>query len=445
MGFIDNLQNLAAQLGVGKSKLAADTFALGVVSDIVLTNMYRSDWMSRKIIDIPVPDMLRPWRAWNATDKLITAIEDAEKRHAVKAKVMYAMKAARLYGGAGILIGADTGNPAQPLNIDRIGKGQLRYLTVLPRRVLTPWSIVADPQSPDFGLPQKYQMSTTNGGTIDIHPSRVLRFVGNDRLDFDLNADGWGDSILFAIYDAIHNAALTQTGIAEMVHEAKIDVISVENLGAQLANSAGTDALVKRFRTAATLKSINNMLLLDAKEKWDRKQTSFTTLPDVLDRYLQIVAGAADIPATRLLGVSPKGLGSTGEHDQTNYYDMLASVREDHVTPILARLDRILWRDAIGAEPDGEVFYEWRPLWQPTEKERADVAKTKADTTKVYMDIGILPDDAMAKGIANQLIEDGVYPGIEAELAKVQSAPDGFGEDETEDDPPAPGKPKRGG
>jgi len=438
MKLIDGLQNLVAQIATGKSKAQHDKFAAAQIADDQLIAMYCGDWMARKIIDMPVADMLRPWRAWQASPEQITAIEAAEKRHFVKAKVAQAMRAARLYGGAGIIIGADTANPAAPLNRNAIGRGGLKYLAVVPRRMLASNGLETNIESEYFNRPKSYQFSTSYNGVVEIHPTRVLRFIGNERLAFDTDHDGWADSLLLAIYDAIHNAALTQSAIAELIHEAKIDVISVPNLGAALSSQGGTNDMAKRFANAAALKSINNMLLLDAEEKWDRKQTSFAGLTDVLRTYLEIVAGAADIPATKLLGTAAKGLNATGEGDLTNYYDSLAGERDEAVQPVMDILDDILWRDATGAPKPADVFCEWRPLWQMSAKDQSAVAKAKAETSKIYVDLGILPDDVMAQGIANQLIEDAVYPGIEAELAKVQSAEPSAGEDETEsDNPPA--------
>lgn len=431
---VDSLQNLAANLGGGRAKTAGDAFVMASVNQANLAAMYRSDWMARKIVDMPVQDMLRPWRAWETDASQVATIEAQEKRFDVRARVGKAMRAARLYGGAGILIGADSAKPSEPLDVTTVKRGGLQHLTVLPCYQLQATEIETDPYSPHYGLPRAYTLASARGGSIQIHPSRVIRFEGADSLDFEQNGTGWPDSHLLSVYDAIHHAALTSAGIAELVHEAKIDVISIPNLGSQLGTEAGTQMLTKRFQTANALKSINNMLLLDDKEKWDRKQTSFAGLTDVLDRYLQIVAGAADIPSTRLLGTSAKGLGSTGEHDTRNYYDMLAGVRADKIDAAMQRLDAVLWQDAGGSVPT-DAYYEWRPLWQPTDKERADVAKVKADTTKIYSDMGLLPDDVLARGVANQLIEDAVYPGIEDDLAAVQSASNGALADPAENDP----------
>jgi phage-related protein (TIGR01555 family) len=328
---------------------------------------------------------------------------------------------ARLYGGSGIIIGADVADPSQPLRPNRIGRGGLKYLTVVSRFDLSVTEIDRDPASTTFGEPKFYTLSSLNGGAVNIHPSRVLRFTGSDRLDIDFNADGWGDSVLMAMYDAVHHAALSQAGIAEMIHEAKVDVIKVPNLGSALSTEEGTKALTTRFTNANILKSINNMLLLDSQEEWDRKQTSFAALPDILDRYLQIVSGAADIPATRLLGQAPRGLNATGDSDMRNYYDMVVAMREQAIGRQLAYLDQILWIDAIGSIPK-DVYPEWEPLWQLTPGEKATIALQKAQATNIYGTLNIMPEEALRAGVQNQLIEDGTYPGLEAAIEQLRLA-----------------------
>lgn len=420
MKFIDNMSNFIAQLGVGKSKAAQDQFIMREFTRNELMALYRSDWIGRKVIDAPVFDMFREWRVWQAQNAKIEAMEQAEDHHQVRNKLSLALRMARLYGGAAIIIGADVANPSEPLRPNRIGRGGLKYLTVVSRFDLSVTEIDRDPSSPTFGQPLFYTLASLNGGAVNIHPSRVLRFIGSDRLDIDFNQDGWGDSVLMAMYDAIHHAALSQAGIAELIHEAKVDVIRVPNLGSALSSDEGTKALTTRFTNANMLKSINNMLLLDSQEEWDRKQTSFTGLPDILDRYLQIVSGAADIPATRLLGQAPKGMNATGDSDMRNYYDMVVAMREQAVGRQLAYLDQILWLDATGTIPK-DAYPEWEPLWQMTPKELADVAYVKAQATQIYGMLNIMPEEALRSGVQNQLIEDGTYPGLEAAIEQLRS------------------------
>ena len=55
---------------------------------------------------------------------------------------------------------------------------------------------------------------------------------------------------------------------------------------------------------------------------------SFTGLSDIYESFMMDMAGAAEIPATKLFGRSPQGFNSTGESDLRNYYDMIASLQE---------------------------------------------------------------------------------------------------------------------
>ena len=83
----------------------------------------------------------------------------------------------------------------------------------------------------------------------------------------------------------------------------------------------GSGSVVQRFYDAvhaAAMKSINNLLLLGDGETWSRQAIDFGGLPEMVRCFLQVAAGAADIPVTRLLGQSPSGLSATGESDTRN-------------------------------------------------------------------------------------------------------------------------------
>ena len=65
------------------------------------------------------------------------------------------------------------------------------------------------------------------------------------------------------------------------------------------------------------------------------------------------VAGAAEIPATKLFGRSPQGFQSTGESDLRNYYEMVAGLQERHLRPALDRLLPVMAMSCWGFLPDG--------------------------------------------------------------------------------------------
>src|SRR5690606_10479478 len=75
-----------------------------------------------------------------------------------------------------------------------------------------------------------------------------------------------------------------------------------------------------------------------------------------------------------------------------------------------------LIRSALGSRP-ADIFFNWRSLWQTSEKERADIGKTTADTIKTISDTGLLPEDVLSKVAVNMLTEAGVAPSLEGEMA----------------------------
>ena len=189
------------------------------------------------------------------------------------------------------------------------------------------------------------------------------------------------------------------------------------------ATAEDRSRLIARFELAALLKSMNNVLLLDEKEVWNRKEANFSMLPQVLESFLTTVSGAADIPATRMLGQSPKGLNATGESDLRNYYDKIAADQNTILGPSLAPLDACIQASALGSIP-GDIFYQWKPLWQPTAKEAAEIEKAEADTLTAIVNSGTVPDAAMAKAQQNRMIESGRWPGLEKALEEAAAAGD---------------------
>ena len=119
-----------------------------------------------------------------------------------------------------------------------------------------------------------------------------------------------------------------------------------------------------------------NAVVLDGEEEWQRIGVDFNGMPEILQMYLQIAAGAADIPVTRFVGMSPAGLNATGESDLANYYDRIHSDQELRLTPALEKLDIAIQRSALG-KFDPDIFYEWNSLWQMTDEAKAAIAKTQ--------------------------------------------------------------------
>lgn len=408
----DTLTNLTSGLGTAADKNTANVFGLVLMNYAELVMAFRGDWLCGKIIKIPAQDATREWRMWNAEKEQITALQDEEKRFNVKGKVREALIKARLLGGAAILIGVKNDkNWDQELNLEAIKKGDLEYLNVFDRTEIGTMEIERDMLSPYYGEPKFYTLTGT-AQTQKIHPSRVVRFVGNPLPVRSLEVDGWGDSVLQGVNTAVKNAALSCEGIATLINEASVDVIKVPDFMANVATSEYRSRIIERFTLAKISQSIIRARLIDAAEEWETRQINFSNLPQTIQIFLQVAAGAADIPATRLLGASPDGLNATGAGDLRNYYDNVADKQKNELEPALARLDQVLIRSALGTVPPG-IAYDWISLWQPTEAEKAATRLSNSQTLANVVNTGLVPSEVLAPGALNMLIEDGFLPGLE--------------------------------
>ncbi len=418
--FSDKLVNLVANLGTERDKASSSIYAPTLLSEQELSNAYRGAWLPRKIVDIPPLDATRRWRGWQASKEQIEKLEAEEKRLDVRRKVKQAMTRARLFGGSAIYIGTGDRDTSLPLDPERVKQGGIKYLTVMSKRKLAPGDIEQDPQSDLFDRPKWY---TLTGSQIQVHPSRLIIFIGAELPDPELDVGveyGWGDSVLQSILDTIKQSDSTMANVASLVFEAKVDVIKIPDFMNQLQDPAYKNQVLERLRLAAMAKGINGQILLDAQEEYDSKSASFGSLPDVIDRFLQAVAGAADIPLTRLAGQSPAGMSSTGESDLRNYYDRIQAMQELDMRPALSTLDECLIRSALGAR-DPKIHYAWLPLWQSTAAEKSENGKRTAETIKTLKESGLFPEEALSKAATNVLVEESVLPGLEAAIAEYGS------------------------
>jgi len=433
MWLADTLKSLVTGLGTSKDKSTSLGYVFVPIGDDQLNAMHRSDWLARKVVDIIPNDMTREWREWQATNEQIEAIEAVEKlpEISLQPKVTMALQKARLFGGAAIYMGMRDGAPDKELLVENVKKGDLLYLHVLDRSKVTTGPLITDVRSVYYGQPEYYEVNGGTGAQVRVHPSRMVRFIGAPVMDdrFSTPADNWGDSILQVVGDAIINAGSAQAHVAALIPEAKADVIYIPGLSKALATAAGTKSVTDRFTYANTIKSMFNMVLLEGNgangdtalgEKWEQKQINFAQLPELMQKYLEIASGAADIPVSRLLMQAPSGLGSNGDTALKNYYDNIAARQRTELTPAMNRLDEVIVRSALG-DRDPSIYSRWAPLYTLSEKEKAETFKMKADAARVIAGNGgtsepLMPIEALSDALVNELIEDGSLSGLEAAI-----------------------------
>jgi uncharacterized protein len=477
----DTLLNFVSGLGTAKDPRTATQFIFNELNRQQLEQMYRSDWLARRIVDLPAEDATREWRQWTGDRAKLEKIDALEKRFDIQKKTRQALQRARLYGGAALVLGVDQGQPEEELDLDDVGLNDLKFVVVVNRYELSAGPRIFNVDSPWYTRPEYYTVSTPmfgffgekggahptsgngttspfvtpswqqgqapsqlkpptlpdkgrqvqpNYGMIRMHPSRIIEFTGNELPDWRLAplGGGWGDSVLQTVDDALRDFAMIVSGLASMINDMKMDVIKVPDLSRKLSTDDITRKTLERFGLANMAKSSINTLLLDKEEEWERIQTSFGSTPELIKVAMTLACAAGGVPETRIMGNAPnKGLASVGssggEVDIRNYYDDIGSKQKSQYKPMMMPLDRCLQQSAIG-KYDPSIDYTWNPLYQPTALEQAQLALAKAQTTQVYVTTALLNEDALREAVVSQLVEDKVYPGLEDAIDEFGSEPE---------------------
>ena len=371
---VDGYSNAAAFLGMDSPLMAAGTYLRsGITSNpTLLTTAYREYWLATRIIDTPPQDMTRAWISLTADfpEEDLKDLNALISRHSVKQELTDALRWARLYGGsiALMVIRGQAGMLDQPLDLDALPPDCFQGLLVLDRAsgVSPSLELETDLDDPDYGLPMYYTVDIggEDSASMKIHHSRVLRFTGRELPRMEMVSENyWGASELEHIWDELQKRSATSANIAQLVFQANITTLKMANFGEDLAHAteARKQGVLSLIREENRMRTSYGLQMLSKDDSMETHSYAFTGLSDVYEAFMMDIAGAAEIPATKLFGRSPAGMNSTGEADMRNYYEMIAGLQERLLRPALERLLPVMALSCWGYLPD-DLGFVFNPL-----------------------------------------------------------------------------------
>ena len=258
---------------------------------------------------------------------------------------------------------------------------------------------------------------------VKIHHSRVLRFVGRELPYMETVAENyWGASKLEHIWDELQKRSATSANIAQLIFQANITTLKMGDLGEHLAY--GSDNLQSKVMETLSnenrLRTSYGIQLMSAEDSLETHSYSFSGLSDVYEAFMMDMAGAAEIPATKLFGRSPQGMNSTGEADLRNYYDMIAQMQERCLRPALEKLVPIMAISCWAYVPrDLEIVFQ--PIMTTSPAEKAElVQKLTSDVIEAFKCGLITQEEALAE-LQARGEGLGVYNKIRVESGEILS------------------------
>lgn len=394
---IDGWKNILKGLG-GKSDATKDTYfgTAEVLDEEELTRMYMSEGLGKKIISRPADDMTRNGISIEGDAK--NKIKNELIRLKAETVINTAIKWARLYGGAIVVVGANDGRKLDtPLAVKGI-KG-IDWLKVYPASKITCTNadIIQDPDSPFFEDFEVFQIQKIGGEPLHVHSTRILAFKGDPVPDQAKNVSFkylyWGSSILQSIWNQLKNYGAVEQSIVNLLMEIVIGKYKLSNL-AELLSENNTEAIYNRLEIINASKSIINGVLLGADEEYTRDSVNLTGIPDVMDRFMLSLSAVCEIPVTLLFGRSPAGQNATGESDLRNYYDMISSKQTTWLKPPLQSLVNMI-NGYMKVTTDPIITFN--SIWTPTQEQLIEIKKKQAETDQIYINTGVLTAEEITK------------------------------------------------
>lgn len=420
----DGYVNLLNKYGTKQDNSEAYKFEREpVIPDMQLTGLYEGNGLFSKIIDTPAEEALKHGFDLNLKSNEMNAfvdevLDDLEWDE----KATTAIKWARLYGGALIVMLIDDGRGLEePVDWEHIRS--IDELRVYERSIVQPDYASLYQQDyggkgignrvSKFGQPEYYYVSSIYG-SFKVHESRCLVFRNGVLPEQTSNATYlfWGMPEYVRIRRALRETVTAHTDSVKLLERSVQAIYSMKGLASLLTTDDGENQVLKRLQLVDTSRGLLNSIAIDSEgEQYDFKTFQFSGVKDVIDATCNMLSALTNIPQTILFGRSPAGMNATGDSDFESYYNFVEKIQRLMLKRNLRTLLDVVFRAGIASgdvaeAPDYKL--EFKPLWSLSDTEQATVDQTKAQTALVkaqtaqaYVDMQALDPTEVRRRLAS--------------------------------------------
>ncbi len=364
-------------LGFGTSRDRMKSFSFSAnyrPSDPELEELYTSNPIAAKIVDTLADDATREAiEIKGDQEQADWYYQELDRLNANRA-FNQAIKWARLYGGAAILIDIEGQDPSEP--VDLSSSARVARLVVIEKSDLSVEYV-------EKYKPVEYYLF----GGVRIHASRLLVLTGPIATETARQKNaGFGDSELFRAWDALLNYDMVHNSCANIATRFAVGNYKLAGLNQMLLQ--GDDAAVIRKLTAIEDGiSILNSRAMDAEDDFNTETVSVSGIDQLLMAAERRVCAAANMPHTLVFGESPgASLGEAGKSQKHDWYDRVKAYQE---TQLRGHWSRLL--DLIAAqENEDRPEFEFCSLWQMSELEEVEIRERQAKVDQIYLTFGVV-------------------------------------------------------
>lgn len=379
-------------------------------------------WLIDKACAMPARDAIRTGFSISLDDApddakrddALTAIHKASKRYDINRQMQEWVRMGRVFGIRIALFQVDSTDPnyyERPFNPDSVTPGSFKGVSQVDPYWCTPElnaPAVTDPASRTFYEPTWWVIAGKR-----YHRSHLCIFRTAEPADILKPMYLYGGvPVPQRIMERVYAAERTANEAPQLAMTKRLTVWNT-NVAEVLANE---EKFAEHMANFIALRDNFGLKINDTEDTMQQFETSLTDLDETIMTQYQLVAAASNVPATKLLGTTPKGFNATGEYEEASYHEELETVQSNDLTKFLDHYFALLLRSDIEpklAIPPGTMTanVEWNPLDSMTAEEEATVNKLKAERDQILVTAGAIDGNDVRNRI--RVEKDSDYTGIE--------------------------------
>lgn len=380
-----------------------------------MCGLLAQNWLIDKACGVPAQDAVRKGYDITLNDgtqldpKVANAIRLADKRMNIRGQLKTFIKKGRIFGIRHALFIIQGIDYEAPFNPDGITPGSYKGITQIDPYWIAPEldrNAAANPASPEFYDPTWWRV---NGQRV--HRSHfVIMRNGDEVVDILKPAYYYGGiSIPQKIYERVYAAERAANEAPLLLLSKRLTTFKTDT-----TKIFGPDSqFAKQMELWAEYQNNFGVKVQGMEDEINQFETSMTEVNETIMTQYGLVASAANMPVTKLMGTPPKGFDATGEFDEANYHEEIESIQEEIGTPFIERHHLCLMRSKIGpkfgARLDTEI--NWKPLDSYTTKEQAEINEIKSRTATAYATAGAIDGLDIRTNLIND--PDSGYNGMD--------------------------------
>lgn len=335
-------------------------------------------------VDCETPEGMEEKAASKLANDAVDLIYKIDRKMCINRTMREFIQFGRVYGIRVALFVVESTDPEYyklPFNIDGVGPGMYKGISQIDPQWIVPQlaeSNINDPMSMGFYEPEFYSVRGT-----EIHRSHLVVYIPYPVVDFlKATYQFGGISVPQRIYERVYASERTANEAPALAMTKRMNTF-------QASEGADLDAVRENMAVAAELRDNHGVLVHGPGEAWGTTETSLADFDALIMTQYQLDAAICEVPATKLLGTSPKGFGASGEYEEASYREFLEGIQQD-VQPLLERHHQLVMKSIVapkmGIDPM-EVSVQWAALDSPTALEFSQIELNKANAAKLYYDM----------------------------------------------------------